>query len=682
MKNTIRKILILLGFIPYLYLSAQAPFLENRDILNIENWKFSKGLNNQGQHLELNDSSWNSVMVPHTFSMDAINDIGYYKGQVWYRTTLEIPKSMYGKRVFIRFEGVGQEAVVYLNGKKVGKHIGGYSAFCFEITDDIEFNSENLIAVNVTNAPNFKRIPVDDALFNHYGGIYRPVHVFATPQCNISPLYFASSGVFVEVKNVTKNNSEIEVRTHISNLSSQNNLKLKYVIKNAENKIVLESEKPYSKTDSVVVNRFNIDNPILWNGKINPHQYSIEVQLIHDKSVDKVIQKFGVKTFKVEADTGFVLNHRNYSLHGVCKHQEWKQTGPAVTNEQLKKDMELIDEIGATSLRLSHYQHSDKAYQLADDSGVLVWAEIPYVHDWSGREGGNAKQQLKELILQNYNHPSIIVWGLWNEVRAWDGEKTPAVVLTKSLQKLAHKLDKNRLTISASDRGMVSNMGGITDLQAWNKYFGWYTKSTNGLATWLDTSHKEHPNVSISISEYGAGGNIKHQDIKALQKPKGYYFPEMEQTKYHEDSYKILKDRPYVWSTFVWNMFDFSVASWNRGGTRNLNHKGLVTFDRKEKKDAFYFYKANWNKSPMLYISERRHNIRDNEVTTIKVYTNLKKVSLYLNNKKIDTQKLTSDINIIRFKDVKLKKGDNVIKVISEDEFLKLDDEVIWKLKG
>ena len=315
-------------------------------------------------------------------------------------------------------------------------------------------------------------------------------------------------------------------------------------------------------------------------------------------------------------------------------HQEWKQVGPALTKEQHITDMDLVDEIGATVLRLAHYQHSDIVYELSDKKGILTWAEIPFVHDYSGREGENAKQQLTELILQNYNHPSIFVWGLWNEVRALNSPDEPCVLLTKELNELAHKLDKTRITTSASDRGMVSNMGNITDLQAWNKYFGWYYGNYKDMGTWLDASHQAYPKRPLAISEYGVGGNIYHQDASKLEKPVGNYFPEMEQSNYHELTWKILKDRPYVWGTFVWNMFDFSVAGWNRGGIPSLNHKGLVTFDRAVKKDAFYFYKANWSEEPVLYIAERRNKERQTNLISVKVYTNLDEVALYVNSKK------------------------------------------------
>ena len=660
---------------------GQIPFAKTRHSLALTDWIFSKGIIYNAQQTDFDDENWTTVTVPHTYSMDAINDIGYYRGQAWYRTSVNIPEKMHGERIYIRFEAVGQEAKVYVNGQIAGNHTGGYSAFCYEITDLIEIGKENLIAVNVTNEPNFKRIPVDDNLFNHYGGIYRPVQIFSTPSCNINPAFYASPGVFVEMKELTGDKAKIEVRTHISNNSVQKKARLVFKINNAKNEIIAERTREIENTEDeqIVAEEFEIANPICWNGRKNPYLYTVSVELVCNNKTDEVIQNFGLKTCTVDPDKGFILNGEPYRMYGVAMHQEWKQCGPALSEESIKTDMALIDEIGATCLRMSHYQHSALKYQLADEKGILLWTEIPFVHDYSGREGANAEQQLKELIYQNYNHPSIFAWGLWNEVRAHKSKDEPCVKITETLNKLAHQLDKTRMTTSASDRGYTSNMGNITDVQAWNKYFGWYGGKPEDMASWLDNGRTQHPEIAMGISEYGAGGNIFQQDTARLDKPFGNYFPEQEQTRYHEISWKILKDRPFVWCSIIWNLFDFSVAGWNRGGISNLNHKGLVTYDRSVKKDAFYFYKANWSEDPVIYIAEQRNDKRTEATVDVKIFTNQPKVTLYVNDKKIDSQKLESDIHIIRFTNVELQKGKNTIKVESADK--KLTDEVEWTLE-
>lgn len=664
-KSMGQRFLILLVFLILSFDSiAQIPFVENRKYVTLENWKFSKGVIFNAQSSKFNDEKWEDVNIPHTYSMDAINEIGYYRGTAWYRTKLQIPETMTNERLFLRFEGVGQEATLFLNGENIGTHIGGYSAFCFEISSKFNPNQENYLAVKVSNAPNYKRIPVTDALFNHYGGIYRPVQLFSTPKTNITPTFHASSGVFIETKEINKKEAKIEARIHLSSTQKVENATLKYTIKDEENKVVSTSTLPLNFSDKTIIKEtITISNPILWNGRKNAHQYTMNVIVENDNEKDEVDQKFGIRNYKIDPENGFILNQKPYRLYGVAMHQEWKQVGPALTPEHHQRDMELVDEIGATSLRLSHYQHSDATYRQADSLGLLVWTEIPYVHDYSGREANNAKAQLTELILQNYNHPSVFVWGLWNEVRAWSNKEEPCVTLTKELNELAHELDPTRITTSASDRTMEAPMTNLSDIQAWNKYYGWYYGEYEDMGKWLDQERKEYPEVALGISEYGVGGNIYQQDSKLLEKPSGNVFPEPVQTHYHEVTWKIIQDRPFVWGSFIWNLFDFSVAGWNRGGIKNLNHKGLITYDRKIKKDAFYFYKANWSNEAVLHITESRIRHRQEMLQDIKVFTNAEKVTLFQNGKKIATQKQESDLSTIVFKNIKLEKGDNSIEV-------------------
>ncbi len=658
--------------------AAQAPHLQHRATINVEDWTFKKGTFYQVEKTAFRDDDWEKVKVPHTFSMDAIEGPGYYRGDTWYRTRVNVPATMADQRVFIRFEGVGHDAQVFVNEKNVGRHVGGYSAFCYEITHLVKAGQENVVAVKVSNSPDYKRIPVNDKLFNHYGGIYRPVHIFSTPPTAISPVYHASSGLFVELKEIKNNAAALEVRTYVINASARTSAQLNYVVRDGNGNEILTSQQPIdlSGKEQLVSYQFEIKNPVLWKGKKNPHRYTITATLTAGNTTDQVTQTFGIRTYAIDPDNGFKLNNLPYRLYGVNMHEEWKQTGPALKLQQHEADMQVVNELGATSLRASHYQHSDKMYQLADELGVLVWAEIPFVNDYSGREGQNAKQQLTELILQNYNHPSIFVWGLWNEVRANNSPDEPCVVLTKELNALAHELDKTRMTTSASDKEMQGNMENITDLQAWNKYFGWYYGQYEDMAKWLDESHRQFPRIPIGISEYGIEGNIYHQDKDRVEKPFGNYFPEMEQAKYHELTWKYFKDRPFLWGTYIWCMFDFSVSEWNRGGIPSLNHKGLITYDRSVKKDAFYFYKANWSDEPVLYIAERRNTERKNNLTTVKVYTNLSGATLYVNDKKAGAQKTSSDTKVMEFQNINLNKGPNTIKVMSADG--KLKDEVIW----
>lgn len=672
-------LILFIGFT--LVAQAQFPALVNREYFQLSEWQFKKGIYNKAYTADYNIADWQKVSTPHTYSMDAINEVGYYRGQAWYRSQFTVPQSMKGERIYIRFEGVGQEATLYVNEKKIGQHIGGYSAFCFDITDALKAEGDNLIAVKVTNEPNFKRIPVDDKLFNHYGGIYRPVYLFSTPQSRINPTYFASSGVFVETKKITEAAANIEVRVHLKSQEETSALNLIFELKDAAGQSIIAQEKEVTMftKEKVTLQNFSIPNPQLWHGKANPHLYTLKVALKSEGGEDIVEQQFGIREFYVDPNEGFILNDEHYRLYGVAMHQEWKHCGPAMQAEHHRKDWSLIDEIGATAVRMSHYQHSELSYQLADSLGLVVWTEIPNVHDWSGREGANAKQQLKELIAQNYNHPSVCFWGLWNEVRSWSGKHTPAVTLVEELQAIAKELDPSRITTSASDRKMDSPMSRISDLQAFNKYYGWYYGQERDLGTWLDDTHRRYPEDGLAISEYGVGGNIYQQDSSKLDKPNGAYFPEMVQTNYHEVAWEIINKRPFVWGSYIWNMFDFSVGGWNRGGISNLNHKGLITYDRETKKDAFYFYKANWSDEPVLYIAERRHHERERNSTDIKVFTNLEDVTLFVNGKKVKTLKNESELQRVIFTDVKLQQGENNIKVSSKR--VEMSDEVIWIVK-
>ncbi|GJM64144.1 glycoside hydrolase family 2 protein [Persicobacter diffluens] len=655
---------------------ASSTVYTHRKNIELKAWKFYKGNINQAKQTDYVDHDWEMVQVPHTYSMEALTEVGYYRGPAWYRKALQVPSSMKGERIFIRFEGVGNKAEVFVNGKKIGVHKGGYSAFCFELTDHLSGQGTDQLAVKVTNAPNFKFLPVTDNLFNIYGGIYRPVTVFSTPKSNISPLYHATSGVFVNQLEVNQKTAEIELSAHLQLGDDHAKTVLCQVFDPSGKKVFDQNlPLPENQREYILKEKISIDAPKLWHGKRSPKQYRVVVKLPNG---DQVSEQFGLRTFAVDAEKGFFLNGEPYRLYGVAMHQEWRDVGPALTMDHHQKDMELVQEIGASALRLSHYQHSEITYEQADEAGLVVWAEIPFVHDYSGRERDNAHQQLTELILQNYNHPSICFWGIWNEVRAYDSPEEACVPLTKSLNSLAHELDPSRLTTSASDRGMVSNMGNITDLQAWNKYFGWYYGEFEDMATFLDESHHDFPDRPIGISEYGIGGNVMHQQADMLEKPSGRYFPEMVQTQYHELTWKILKDRPFVWASFVWNMFDFSVAGWNRGGTPFLNHKGLVSYDRKTKKDAFYFYKANWSDEPVLYIEGRRNDQRAQAETEMKVFTNAEKVTFYLNGKKISHQKNMNPMHTLVFNEIHLNSGKNELTVEAKIDGKRLKDTVYW----
>ena len=419
-----------------------------------------------------------------------------------------------------------------------------------------------------------------------------------------------------------------------------------------------------------------IDNPHLWNGKKNPYLYSVEVELIVDGQIsDSVIQSLGFRYFHVDPQKGFFLNGEYIDLYGVNRHQEWEKEGSALTDEHHKKDVELILELGANAVRLAHYQQAEKMYELCDKFGLIVWAEVPVTPPYQkGNKAylDNCRQQLTEIIRQNFNHPSILLWGLYNEVKIPDDD-------VQTLHDLAKKEDPSRLTVSASDLKLQKKHT-IPDLQAWNKYPGWYGRKKNKISEFADTVHEKDPEICVGISEYGAGGCIDQhmQNPKRPNPSKGRFFPEEYQAITHEAAWEDIKDRKDIFCKFIWNMFDFSWPPVSRGNRIHMNHKGLMTYDRKVKKDAFFFYKANWSTEPVLYITSRRHIKRKEQITDIKVYSNTGYVELFVNGESKGTVK-PNNIKIALWKGIKLQKGKNSIVTKAVQNGKTITDQCEWE---
>ena len=424
------------------------------------------------------------------------------------------------------------------------------------------------------------------------------------------------------------------------------------------------------------VSKIHIDNPHLWNAKKDPHLYKLNVSVEDAQGVkiDEIDQPLGLRFFEVDRDKGLILNGQPYHLYGVCRHQEWEGFGSALTDKQHEKDIELILELGANGVRLAHYQQADKMYSLCDEKGLVVWAEIPNTPAYRAENPAylqNCKEQLTELIKQNYNHPSIFFWGMYNEIPISAED-------VKSLHQTAKQLDPYRLTTQA-DFTQVTGRHFVTDVAAWNWYFGWYYDKFDKYVTWYDNLHKEHPEIKGGLSEYGAEGCIsQQQEDPNRPNPNGRFFPEQYQRLYHEEVWRNIKDRDDIWCKFVWNMFDFSWTFAKRGDRDFINHKGLVTHDRQVKKDAFYFYKANWSDEPVLYILSRRNTQRTAEAAEVAVYTNLDEVELYVNEKLISNKKMDSDIHKIVWKDIVLRPGPNKISVIGQKGDKKYTDACEW----
>ena len=652
-------------------------FAERQDILLNNQWKF------RFSH-QVQKGTEVRVDLPHTWNaQDALSGkIDYKRGIGNYEKKLFVQSQWKGKRLFLRFEGVNSIANVFINRKHIGEHRGGYGAFVFEITDRVEYGKDNSILVRVNNGEQLDIMPlVGD--FNFYGGIYRDVHLLVTDEICISPLDYASPGVRLIQDSVSHEYACVRALIDLSNVSDKlRELELNIILSNAGKVVKEKNEKVTLYPDSVSQKemRIELNNPHLWNGRQDPFLYQVEVSLLHNGEIlDQVIQPLGLRFYRIDPDEGFFLNGEHLPLRGVCRHQDRSEIGNALHPEHHEEDAALMLEMGVNAVRLAHYPQATYFYDLMDKLGIVVWAEIPFIGPGGYEDKGfvdspsfraNGKEQLKELIRQHYNHPSICVWGLFNELAEYGDNPVEYI---NELNVLAHQEDTTRPTTSASNQSGKINF--VTDLIAWNRYDGWYGGTPQDLGKWLDWMHKEYPEIRIAISEYGAGASIYHQqDSLVKTNPTSWWHPENWQTYYHIENWKAITERPFVWGSFVWNMFDFGAAHRTEGDRPGVNDKGLVTFDRKVRKDAFYFYKANWNKEdPMIYLIGKRNIIRVQRQQTIIAFSNQPEAELFVNGKscgKVETDRYS----ILEWKHVILTPGKNKIEVKTTNKKQTLTD--------
>ncbi len=536
---------------------------------------------------------------------------------------MDLPKA---DRYFLEIQGANSSAILYVNGKKLANHDGGYSTWRVDITDVLE--DKNLFVFELDNSANDRVYP-QNADFTFYGGLYRNVNIIAVNESHFDLEYYGAPGIKVTPK-VVGENAKVEVEVFVKNVKE--NQKLIYTLKDAEGNVVVEQETPASQT----VASLEIENVHLWHGRKDPYLYTAEVYLkSEDEVLDNVSTRFGCRTFEIHPENGFILNGEEYPLRGVSRHQDRWGVGNALLREHHDEDMDLICEVGATTIRLAHYQHDQYFYDLCDERGMVVWAEIPYIssHMPNGRE--NTISQMKELVAQNYNHPSIVVWGLSNEITI-GGEDNPDLVENhRILNDLVHEMDKTRLTTIAcvSMCSMDNEYVQIPDVVSYNHYFGWYGGDTSQNGPWFDEFHAKHPNIPIGCSEYGCEALNWH-----TSNPEQGDYTEEYQAYYHEELIKQFFTRKYMWATHVWNMFDFGADARNEGGENGQNHKGLVTFDRKYKKDSFYAYKAWLSDDPFVHICSKRYVDRVEETTKVTVYSNQPEVELFANGVSLGKQ--------------------------------------------
>ena len=628
-----------------------------RKIINFnDSWLFSKGV---ATTAALDDAI--TVNLPHTWNAEDGHDGGndYFRGSCLYTKKFTKDSLPAADRYYVEVKAANSSSDLYVNGEKLCHHDGGYSIFRADITDYL--GDENELSIVVDNSPcDFVYPQMAD--FTFYGGLYRGVDIIAVEKTHFDLDYFGAPGVAV-TPTVNGADADVKIDAYVTNKAEGDIIR--YTVTDKEGNVVA------TKDSDSVSEEIKISAVTLWHGRKNPYLYTAKCEIVRGgETIDEVSVRFGCRTFEIDPSRGFILNGEEYPLHGVSRHQDRLGIGNALLPEHHKEDMEFIYEMGANTIRLAHYQHDQYFYDLCDEYGMVIWAEIPYIskHLPGGRE--NTISQMKELVYQNYNHPSIVVWGLSNEI-TMNGEDEDLIENHKILNDLVHEMDKTRLTTIAcvSMCSMDAEYIKIPDVISYNHYFGWYGGDTSMNGPWFDKFHEKHPNIPIGVSEYGCEALNWH-----TSKPTQGDYTEEYQAYYHEELIKQLFTRPYIWSTHVWNMFDFGADARAEGGENGQNHKGLMTMDRKYKKDSFYAYKAWLSDEPFVHLCGKRYIDRVEDVTKVTVYSNLPEVELFANG--VSLGKKTAPDHFFYF-EVENKGETNLVAVAGECK----DESVIRKVE-
>lgn len=627
-----------------------------RNIINLnKDWKFIQkdaGLPNSLP------TDWTSVDLPHTWNaVDGHDGNGSFdRGTYWYAKTFATPKQAFGgNRVFVEILAAGQQATVYVNGTEVVYHEGGYSTFRADVTDLCKEDGENLLVVACSNERKESVYP-QSADFTFYGGLYRGVNIISVPDAHFDLEYYGGPGIQVTPTSCDCGGAMFDIVTYTKGIDE--NFTVLYSICDAEGQEVAGGCRPADDTKIKLfvpdAKKWEIDDPYL---------YTVTALLQRrNEAFDEVSARVGVRSFSCDPDKGFIINGKETPLRGVSRHQDMLYKGNALSKADHYHDAELIKELGANTIRLAHYQHNQYFYDACDEMGFVVWAEIPFISvmNKDPEAHQNCISQMKELIIQNYNHPSICFWGISNEILI-GGISEQLVENHKELNELVKELDPTRLTTIAhvSMTPIESPLHHITDVISYNHYFGWYGGKMEENGPWMDNFHKVHPDLCLGLSEYGCEGIVTYHGPNPACKD----YSEEYQALYHEHMAKMLEERPWIWSSHVWNMFDFGCAARDEGGVAGRNNKGLITIDRKTKKDSYYIYKAYWNKTPMVHICGRRYAQRAGETTEIRVYSNEPMVTLYLNGEKVE-EKSAEKVFVFR---VALVEGQNIVVAVAGD---------------
>lgn len=675
-------------------------------------WRFDLSDPEGAEAIDFDDSLWPRVSIPHTWNaLDAqdgkprateLRPAGYRMTAGWYRQTLDIPVSFSEQRTFLRFSGASVVKDLYVNGRFVGQHRGAFAAFAFEITDFVSPGEPATIAIRVDNTRRQGRDYRDEPIpfnmkqldiaplrgdFNLYGGLYRGIELLTKPVVCISPLEFASPGIYVDQKDVTREHAKLSIDTLISNAGSPRTVSLIAELTDADGKPVASAtEEVTVSSETTHTLELGIDQPRLWDGIQDPYRYTLHVTVANpDGTEDTVTQRIGIRSLVYEKGIGFVLNGKPIRLHGVNRHQDWQDRGWAITRRHHEIDFEMIREIGSNAVRLAHYPQDAYVLELCDRLGLITFIEIPLVgvtHASAAFED-NLKEQLQEMIHQHYNRAGIPMWGLWNELRPNPDFPNPKP-LVQALHDLARAEDPSRPTIAAADVGSeaVSGLRDVSDLLSWNLYPGWYGDSApSAMAEYIKERIGRDDRDLIGVSEYGAGASIyQHEDWSELVQPgnRAPWHPEEWQSFFHEETWAAIAASEHVWGSFVWNMFDFAADHRDEGDRQGINDKGLVTHDRSVRKDAFFFYKAVWTKEPVLHITSRRYTPRPVGAATIKVYSNADSVKLRVNGKQIDG--ITHDGVIFQWPAQNLASGETTVEAEATINGKVIRDRIVWEV--
>lgn len=685
-------------------------------------WRFRFGATETGiTDPEFDDSAWESVDLPHTwnrlgeYALARSSDANAQQGIGWYRMRLKGPELGRDRSAFLQFDGVGTIADVWVNGVHVGTHKGAFSRFRFDVTGLLKTGVANVIVVKADNSkpePGSSTehvIPLGGDFFVH-GGLYRGVSLITTNRASIDLLDHGGPGIYVSTPKVSEQSADVSVVTRLRNSgTSARKLNIVTHILDAEGKIVVsdKAQARLPKGDVAEVRRnLILSNPRLWQGRDDPYLYSVRVELRDGKRViDQLTQPLGVRYFAFDPDKGFSLNGKPTKLHGASRHQDKQGKGWALSPEDHAEDMAIMAEMGVNTVRQAHYQHAQEWSEEADKVGMVVKAELPFVHESAFGDApptpeliANARQQLVELIRQNYNHPSIMIWSVGNEIdigaainalrKGGKGPPARSRDMLIELDKLARQEDPTRPTAYADccegtpsplSRPGAQILNDVTGLVGLNRYYGWYYGSPADAADAFGKLHTKYPDRAMMVTEYGAGGAFTQHSDNPLGGPvnaNGRPHPEEYQSWYHEESWKVLKRQDYLAATWLWNMFDFASTSREEGDAFDLNNKGLVSYDRKERKDAFYFYKANWSKEPVLHLTGRRYIDRAYPVIDVRAYSNADSARLTVNGKDHGVASCVDRICI--WPGVALRPRVNSVVASATANGVTLSDELSW----